>query len=61
MDITGAGNNPAFIRAFFKLAQQVTEGRHVAGRGPSTAGQSNPSAAPRTAGEALYPNLAKGQ
>jgi hypothetical protein len=60
MDITGAGNNPAFIRAFFKLAQQVTEGRYVSGRGPSAAGQPG-AQPPRTAGEALYPNLAKGQ
>ena len=56
MDFTGAGNNPAFIRAFWKLAQMVTEGGHVAGGGPSAQGQrrqgENVSAA-----RAMYPNL----
>lgn len=57
MDITGAGNNPAFIRAFFKLAQQVTEGGHVAGNGPSPKGQVGPADRPASPGRALYPNL----
>jgi hypothetical protein len=57
MDYTGAGNNPAFIRAFYKLAQQVTEGRHIAGRGPSDQGQKPTPVAPASAGRALYPNL----
>jgi len=56
MDYTGAGNNPAFIRAFFKLSQAVTEGRHVAGNGPSPAGQAN-KATPPSAAAAMYPNL----
>jgi hypothetical protein len=34
MDYTGAGNNPAFIRAFYKLSQKVTEGTAVGGGGP---------------------------
>jgi hypothetical protein len=59
MDVTGAGNHPAFIRAFYKLAQQVTEGRHVSGRGPSAESQVAPGSAPRSAAEAMYPNLAK--
>jgi hypothetical protein len=57
MDVTGAGNHPAFVRAFWKLAQQVTEGGHVAGRGPSPEGQKAPGEAPRSAAAALYPNL----
>lgn len=57
MDITGAGNNPAFIRAFYKLAQQVTEGGHVAGNGPAPQGQTGPGSRPASAGAALYPNL----
>ena len=57
MDITGAGNNPAFVRAFYRLAQQVTEGHHVSGKGPSEAGQQAPDAKPRTAATTLYPNL----
>lgn len=56
MDYTGAGNNPAFIRAFYKLAQMVTEGGHVAGRGPSAAGQ-QPNRTARPGARAMYPNL----
>lgn len=57
MDITGAGNNPAFVKAFYKLAQQVTEGRPVGGRGPSAHGQEAPDARPKTAAQALFPGL----
>ena len=57
MNVTGAGNHPAFVRAFWKLAQQVTEGGHVAGRGPSPEGQKAPGEMPRTAASTLYPNL----
>jgi antitoxin component of RelBE/YafQ-DinJ toxin-antitoxin module len=56
MDFTGAGNNPAFIRAFYKLAQRLTEGSPLNGRGPSPLGQ--PNQRPATAAQALYPNLA---
>lgn len=49
MDYTGAGNNPAFIRAMYALAQKLSEGSHVAGK---PAGGAKPSAA-----QALYPNL----
>ena len=58
MDTTGAGDNPAFVRAFYKLAQQVTEGKGVSGNGPSKFGQQAPGAAPTSAAKALYPNLA---
>jgi hypothetical protein len=57
MDLTGAGNNPAFVKAFWKLAQQVTEGGHVAGTGPSPHGQRAPGQGAPTAAKALYPNL----
>jgi hypothetical protein len=56
MDYTGAGNNPAFIRAFWKLAQMVTEGGHVAGGGPSPQGQRKAGETP-SAARAMYPNL----
>ena len=56
MDYTGAGNNPAFIKAFWKLASKVTEGGHVSGNGPSPAGQPNGSR-PASAARAMYPNL----
>jgi hypothetical protein len=57
MDYTGAGNNPAFIKAFYKLAQLVTEGGHVAGRGPSAAGQQRPGATSGMGARAMFPNL----
>lgn len=57
MDLTGAGDHPAFIKAFYKLAQKVTEGSHVAGGGPSKFGQAKPGAQPESAAKALYPNL----
>jgi len=57
MDYTGVGNHPAFIKAFYKLAQRLTEGSHVAGKGPSEHGQTNPARAPKSAASALYPNL----
>lgn len=55
MDFTGAGNNPAFIRAFYKLAQKLTEGTSVPGGGPSEVRA--PGQPPRTAAQALYPYL----
>jgi hypothetical protein len=57
MDYTGAGNNPAFIKAFYKLAQKVTEGGHVSGRGPSPAGQQRPGTTAGLGSRAMYPNL----
>jgi antitoxin component of RelBE/YafQ-DinJ toxin-antitoxin module len=58
MELTAAGNHPAFIRVLYNLAKQVTEGSHVAGRGPSEVGQSAPgkTAQPSTA-QAIYPHL----
>lgn len=58
MDLTGAGNHPAFIRAFYKLAEAFNEGKHVEGKGPSEHGQNNRGhASPPTAAQAMYPNL----
>ena len=58
MDLTGAGDNPAFVRTFLKRADFVTEGKHVAGKGPSIAGQREPGkTALPTAAQALYPGL----
>ncbi len=57
MDLTGAGDNPAFIKVLNKLSSFVTEGRHVTGAQPSKFGQTEPgkSERPSTA-HALYPN-----
>lgn len=58
MDLTGAGDNPAFIKTMWKLAQFVTEGKHVAGANPSPHGQRPPNTSERpTAAKSLYPNL----
>lgn len=57
MDFTGVGNNPAFVKAFYKLAQNVVEGKAVSGAGPSKFGQQAPGATERpSAAKALYPN-----
>lgn len=57
MDLTGAGDNPAFVKAFWKMAQQIAEPGHVGGKGPSLAGQQAPGTKPPTTAQALYPNL----
>ena len=57
MDLTGAGDHPAFVKALWKLSAYITEGSHVAGSGPSAHGQTAPGAATRpSAAKALYPN-----
>ena len=56
MDYTGAGNNPAFIRAFYKLSQKLTEGNFVSGNGPSAPSQQRQGTMP-SAAKAMYPNL----
>ena len=58
MDLTGAGDNPAFVRAMYEFSKLVVrEGSSVAGKGPSTLGQRQPGAKPTSAANALYPNL----
>jgi hypothetical protein len=57
MDTTGVGDNPAFVRAFFAMAQQLTEGRPTTGKGPSPEGQKAPDAKPTSIANAMYPNL----
>jgi hypothetical protein len=57
MDISGVGDNPAFIKMLNKFSDFVIEGRHVAGAAPSKHGQSAPGTSERpTAAAALYPN-----
>ena len=55
MDYTGAGNNPAFIRAFYKLASKLSEGGTVIGGGP--VGQVEPGKGQQSAAHRLFPNL----
>jgi hypothetical protein len=56
MTLTGAGDNPAFIKAFHAIASRVGEGTLVIGKGPSAAGQTNSGTKPSPA-QALFPNL----
>lgn len=53
LDFTGAGNNLAIARAFYKLAQGYTEGKPVVGN-PQTSKPTGPGA------HALYPDLPAG-
>ena len=55
MDITGVGDHPAFIKAIYKLASMVTEGKHVPAGAPIT--PKAPGAAPKSAAQAIFPNL----
>jgi hypothetical protein len=58
MDLTGAGDHPAFVKAFYKMAQVFNEGTHVPGGGPSPHGQAKNGAANRPSpAQAMYPNL----
>jgi hypothetical protein len=57
MDLTGAGDHPAFIKAFHKFAQMVNEGKAVTAAAPSPHGQKAPGAAPRSLASTMYPNL----
>lgn len=58
MDLTGAGDHPAFIKTFWKMAQFITEGKHVAPNQPSPHGQRPPGTTERpSAAASLYPNL----
>lgn len=56
MNLTGVGDNPAFIKVLNKLSEFVVEGKHVNGSGPSIHGQTTGAAAKPTAAQALYPN-----
>lgn len=58
MDLTGAGDHPAFVKAMWRLSQAVSEGRPVTGKGPSPLGQKAPGDNQRPSpAKSLYPNL----
>lgn len=57
MDLTGAGNHPAFIRTINAWAKMITEGGHVSGNGPTKASQSAPGEGPPSAAAAMWPKL----
>lgn len=56
MDLTGAGDHPAFVKLFNKLAERLTEGGHIRPGNPNPA--ANPTGRPSGPGAAaMYPNL----
>ena len=58
MDMTGAGDHPAVIKAIHAFALLIGEGTHVSGGGPSPDGQSKTGVASRpSAAQSMYPNL----
>ena len=61
MNLTGAGDHPAFVRAFNKLAAFITEGSPVGGKNPSELGQVKPGTQTRPdVASAMYPTLPRG-
>lgn len=58
MDLTGAGDNPAFIRVFYHMARQLTEGAAVRGNGPVPV--TAPGAGRKSAAQEIYPTLPSG-
>jgi hypothetical protein len=59
MDLTGAGNNPAFVRALNALAQFVTEGKPVGEGKPVAEANKRPGAPSGPSASAMYPHLAQ--
>jgi hypothetical protein len=55
MNLTGVGDNPAFIRAFYELGKRVTEGRPAQASAPAAV--TPPGAKPASLASAIYPNL----
>lgn len=55
MIFTGAGDNPAFNRAFYEISKRFTEGKPVTPGGPSAHGQGG--APTKTGAKSMYPNL----
>jgi hypothetical protein len=55
MEFTGAGNNPAFIRAFYKMASMITEGKAAPAGQPSPAAR--PGGARPSLAQSMYPQL----
>jgi len=58
MDMTGAGDHPAVIKAIYEMSKLIGEGSHVSGDRPSEHGQARNGvqSRPSLAG-AMYPNL----
>lgn len=57
MSLTGAGDNPAVIKALRSLGARLGEGTPVRGAAASPLGQASPSAKPQSAAQRMFPNL----
>jgi hypothetical protein len=58
MNLTGAGDHPAIVKAWWKASEAYREGQHVSGNAPSRHGQTPPNTESRpSAAQAMYPNL----
>lgn len=58
MNLTGAGDHPAIVKAWWSASEAYREGQHISGNGPSRHGQAEPGAPERpSAAAAMYPNL----
>lgn len=57
MDFTGAGDHPGFVKAFWKMAQLLNEGKPAARGNPSPAGQTKPGEGRPSLAASMYPNL----
>lgn len=57
MVLTGAGDNPAFVKAFYHLSKPYVEGKLVTGSGPSPAGQDKSGQAAQSGASVMYPHL----
>lgn len=61
MDLTGAGDHPAFFEVFSMLAERLGEGAPVRGNAPSPHGQSATGVASRRSpAQEIFPNLPSG-
>lgn len=58
MNLTGVGDNLAFVKVINQFAERLIEPRHVQGDAPAKPGQTPSGAASRpSAAKAMYPNL----
>lgn len=55
MDLTGAGDHPAFVKAFNTLGKLLAEGSAVKAGGPAAVVA--PGSGPKSPAQSLYPNL----
>jgi hypothetical protein len=58
MNLSGLGNHPTIVKALNSWGKSLSEGKHVAGNGPSPEGQKAPgSKGPVNIAKAMFPNL----